>query len=73
MGKQSKQMSKQQVADLVTYLTEDFGSELTREKFEECLLVMLEDVAGLESLKPTQQKALVEDAYSLYIKQPDQE
>jgi hypothetical protein len=68
MGKQLKQISKQQVTDLVTFVTEDFGADMSKDQFTECLLVMLEDVAGCECLTPQQQTALVENAYSIYVK-----
>ena len=68
MNKQLKQLSKRQINDLVAFVSEDCGTDLSRQSFEESLLLMLEGVSGLENIKPEQQKVLVETAYSLYIK-----
>lgn len=60
------QLNDEQLHDLVTYITEDYGTDIDQETFAMALLAMLDDVAGMECLTDDEQDSLVAAAFKLY-------
>lgn len=66
MNTANTHITDDQLQDLVTYITEDFGSDIDHDTFTTALLAMLEDVAGMECLTDDEQGLLIDAAFKLY-------
>ncbi len=66
MNTANTHLNDEQLQDLVTYITEDFGSDIDHDTFTTALLSMLENVAGLECLSDDELDLLIDAAFKLY-------
>jgi hypothetical protein len=60
-----------QLNELVAIITEDHGSMLPRPKFNDVVLMLCEDIAGLEMLTPTQRNQLLKKLWPRYQRSND--
>jgi len=52
--------------NLVTFVAEDYGSELDKASFEEALGLMLENISGMEIKGPHDESEMIDRAYVMY-------
>jgi hypothetical protein len=64
-------LTTDQIDMLVNIVTEDHGSVLTRQQFNDIVLMLSEDIAGLEMLTPTQRNQLLRKLWSRYQRSND--
>lgn len=62
-------LTTEQETDLVSFIIEDFGSDLINDDFVECCLQMFEDISVLECLSDSEVRSLTNRLWSIYVKQ----
>jgi hypothetical protein len=55
-----------QLNELVAIITDDHGSVLNRSEFNDAVLMLCENIAGLEMLGPSQRNQLLKNLWSRY-------
>ena len=60
-----------QLKELVAIIAEDHGPHLHRQPFNDVVLMLCEDIAGLEMLTPTQRNQLLKNLWSRYQRSND--
>ena len=60
-----------QLTELVTIIAEDHGSMLSRPEFNDVVLMLCEDIAGLELLTHTERNQLLKKMWSRYQRSND--
>lgn len=71
MAEQFTHLTDNEVTNLVTFLVEDFGLNLSCDAFAEAMGLMLENLPGLEGLDPVQLGEVIEQAYRVYASQQE--
>lgn len=61
-------LNDQEKSDLITYIFEDFGSDLDREEFIDRCLQLFEDISGFECLNDKQIQSITTQLWSIYAK-----
>lgn len=61
-------LNDQEKSDLITYIFEDFGSDLDREEFIDRCLQLFEDISGFEFLNDKQIQSITTQLWSIYAK-----
>ncbi len=59
-------LTKRQSVELVKFIIDQQGSNLTKRKFTELVLDCFEDISGLEGLSPPQAREIINTLWSIY-------
>jgi hypothetical protein len=69
-GKDRHSLSHDQLHMLIRIVVEDSGTDLTRERFNDSLLLLFESIPGLESIPTRQSKQYLDPLWSMYRSRP---
>jgi hypothetical protein len=59
-------LTKLQSVELVKFIFDQHGSNLTKRRFTELVLDCFEDISGLEGLSPPEARELINTLWSIY-------
>ena len=63
-------LSHDQLHMLIRIVVEDSGADLTRERFNDALLLLFESIPGLESIPTRKSKQYLDTLWSMYRSRP---
>ena len=63
-------LSHDQLHMLIRIVVENSGADLTRERFNDALLLLFESIPGLESISTRQSKQYLDALWSIYLSRP---
>ena len=61
-----KHLTKRQSVELVKFIIDQHGSNLTKRRFTELVLDCFEDISGLEGLSPPEAREIINTLWSIY-------